>query len=294
MTKKSVKFEMNPLLSGPSLRDRVFSGSPFRLVPLSDIDVDPDQPRRVFEEKALSDLAESIREYGVLCPILLRPAEGGTFRLVSGERRYRASKIAGLEAIPAIMDVGPDDDARRLLKQMVENIQRQDLGSMEKALAVGQLRDQFGLSVREIAKRLGISKSMTQRSIDVLQLPDDLQAALIGGASESKILLLGQIEDKSVRKALVGQLEQLSRKEIEVLISDSKIGDKKVSHGGTPKNKPRKLSSSDQSLLATMQRSLGSKVDIKRSEANPEKGKLVLEFYSSSDLDEIYNRLTQS
>jgi len=294
MTKKSVKFEMNPLLSGPSLRDRVFSGSPFRLVPLADIDVDPDQPRRVFDEQPLADLADSIREYGVLCPILLRPAEGGTFRLVSGERRYRASKIAGLEAIPAIMDVGPNDDARRLLKQMVENLQRQDLNSMERALAVGQLKDQFGLSVRDIAKKLGISKSMVQRSVEVLQLPDDLQAALIAGASESKVLLLSQLNDRGLRKALIEQLENLSRKEIEALIAEGLSAGSKVSHGGTPKKKDKKLSSSDQRLLATMQRSLGSKVSIKRSESNSEKGKIVLEFYSSSDLDEIFKRITQS
>ena len=294
MTKKSVKFEMNPLLSGPSLKDRVFSGSPFRLVQIADIDIDPDQPRRVFDEQALSDLSESIKEYGVLCPILLRPSEGGTFRLVSGERRFRASKLAGLDAIPAIMDVGPNDDATRLLKQMVENLQRQDLNSMEKALAVGQLKDQFALSVREIAQRLGISKSMVQRSVDILQLPDDLQAALISGASESKILILSQIKDKSIRKTLVGQLSELSRKELQEIVSKDIAQGKKVSHRGTAEKKKKALSSSDQRLISSMQRSLGSKVDLKRSDSNPEKGKVVLEFYSSSDLEEIFSRITKS
>lgn len=290
MTKKSVKFEMNPLLSGPSLNDRVFSGSPFRLVPLADIDVDPDQPRRVFDEQALNDLADSIREYGVLSPILLRPLEGGTFRLVSGERRYRASKIANLEAIPAIMDVGPHDDARTLLKQMVENLQREDLASMERALAIGQLRDQFDFSVREIAKRLGISKSMVQRSLDVLQLPEDLQAALIAGASESKILMLANVSDRNLRALLISQLPELSRKDIEKIITEGKGSTDKVSHGGTV-SKKREVSADDRRLVEQLQRSLGTKVNLLRSESNPEKGRVVLEFYSSSDFEEIFNRL---
>ena len=116
---------------------------------------------------------------------------------------------------------------------MVENLQRQDLNSMEKALAVGQLKDQFALSVREIAQRLGISKSMVQRSVDILQLPDDLQAALISGASESKILILSQIKDKSIRKTLVGQLSELSRKELQEIVSKDIAQGKKVSHRGT-------------------------------------------------------------
>jgi ParB family chromosome partitioning protein len=292
MTKKSVKFEMNPLLSGPSLSERVFSGSPFRLIPVSDIDVDPDQPRRVFAEQALNDLADSIREYGVLSPILVRPQEGGTFRLVSGERRFRASKLAGLEAIPAIMDVGPESDARTLLKQMVENLQREDLGSLEKALAIGQLRDQFELSVREIAKRLGISKSMVQRSLEVLQLPEDLQAALIAGASESKVLMLANVSDRSLRALLVAQLEDLSRKDIEKIIAEGKGSTDKVSHGGTAVRKSKEPSSDDRRLVEQLQRSLGTKVNISRSDSSPEKGRLILDFYSASDLEEIYNRLS--
>jgi ParB family chromosome partitioning protein len=206
MTKKTVTFDLNPLFSGPSLRDREFSGSPFRLVPIADIDVNPEQPRRTFNEESLKELADSIKEYGVLSPVLIRPTEGGTFRLISGERRLRACKMVGIEAIPAIMDVGPDDESKTLSKQLVENLQREDLSSMERALAIGQLRDHFKLSVREIAKHLGLSKSLIQRSIEVLQLPDDLQAALIAGASESKILLLSQIKSRELRKELLAKI----------------------------------------------------------------------------------------
>ena len=218
MARKTLKFEMNPLLGGPTLEARTRSGSPYRLLPLAEIDVDPDQPRRNFDTEALAGLAASIKEHGVICPILVKVTAGGTYRVVAGERRLRASRLIGLETIPAIIDSEDADENNTLAKQLVENLQREDLSAIERALAVGQLRDRYGWSVREIAKKLGASKSLVQRSLDVLGLPEDLREALQLGASESKVLMLQQIEDRETRKALLERIEELSRNELELEI----------------------------------------------------------------------------
>jgi ParB family chromosome partitioning protein len=297
MARKTLKFEMNPLLSGPSLESRARTGSPYREISISDIDVDPDQPRRVFDQAALNELATSIKEYGVLCPILVRIAEGGTYRVVAGERRLRAAKLAGLDRIPAVVDSDKEDGKDVLAKQLVENLQRQDLSSMERALAIGQLREQFSWSVREVATHLGVSKSFVQRCIEVLELPDDLQAALIAGAPESKILLLAQIKDRAKRKSLIARLEQLSRsaleEELDELLGRGGQGDE-VSHGGTKRKKRKgpQLSVEDRRIVEEIQRTLGTKVEIARKSGDSGKGRLTLEFYSPTDLYEIYRRLT--
>ena len=292
MTRKTLNFEVNPLLSGPSLDARSRSGSPFRYIPVSDIDLDPDQPRRVFDEQALNELAESIKTYGVLSPVLVSVSAGGTYRLISGERRLRACKLISLEAIPAIVDYEDDDQETIFCKQIVENLQREDLSPMERALAIGQLRERFSLSVREISRRLGLSKSNVQRSLDVLALPDDLQAALIAGASESKVLLLKQVEDRESRRELIANLEELNREDLEIRISKL-LTEKGVSHRGTVK-KPKtksKLSAADQRIVDEIQHALGTKAKLIRSGSSKQRGKLVLEFYSEEDLHELHRRM---
>ena len=232
MSRKPVTLDNNPLFGGPSLAERARSGSPFRYLSVVDIDVDPDQPRRVFSDESLAELANSIKEYGVLSPVLVQVTPGGTYRLIAGERRLRASRALGLSTIPAIIDSEVGDDATVLGKQLVENIQRENLAPMERALAIGHLREKFSLSIRDISKKLGISKSVVQRSLDVLSLPDDLQAALIAGASESKVLLLAQLEDKAERKKIIPQLADITRSQLEDIISGASQLEV-VSHGGT-------------------------------------------------------------
>ena len=297
MTRKSISFDVNPLFGGPSLEARNRTGSPFRVLNLSEIDADPDQPRRVFGSDSLEELASSIKQFGVLCPIRVRVTAGGTYKLIAGERRFRAAKLAGLEAIPAVIDAedGSSDDS--LAKQLVENLQREDLTSMERALAIGQLKQTYSLSVREIAARLGVSKSLVQRSLEILSLPDDLQAALIAGAPESKILVLAEVADRAVRKKLLEELNQISRFELELRVKELHgAGDEKEdsSHGGTDKTPKERseISAEDQHIVEEIQRALGTKVHIARLRNKKEQGRLVIEFYSGEDLDEVFKRLT--
>lgn len=287
MTRKKIDLSMNPLLGGPSFNDRTKSGSPYRELSLSEIDVDPDQPRRVFSEDSLKDLSESIKAHGVLNPILVRLGAGGSYRLVAGERRFRASKLAGLESIPAVIDSGDTESSNVLAKQLVENIQREDLSSMEKALAIGQLRDQFSISIREIATQLGISKSSVQRSLEVLSLPEDLQQALISGAAESKILLIAEVEDKKKRQELIADLDSYTREELKKKVSEIKAGKQILSHSGTASSL-EKLSVEDKRIVSEIQRAVGTKVNMIRRGSG---GKLSIDFYSDDELSDIFNKL---
>ena len=296
MARKNLKFDLNPLLTGPSLEARTKSGSPYRLLPLSEIDVDPEQPRRSFDPESMSELAASIKEYGVLAPILVRVTAGGTYRVIAGERRLRASKLLSLDTIPAIIDTDENEDKSTLAKQLVENLQRADLSPFERAQALGQLRDRHSWSLREIARRLGMSKSLVQRSLELLELPEDLQTALLAGASESKVLLLRRIESRELRRKLLTELQEYSRAGLERRIQqlNAEEDGKELSHGGTAKRgtKHKKaLSADDKRVVEEIQRALGTKVLLLRAKNKAGQGKLLLEFYSEEDLSEMHRRL---
>ncbi len=284
MTKRKLVLANNPLLSGPRLEDRERTGIPYRELSLSLIDRDPNQPRVNFDEERLNELCESIKTYGVLSPILVRPGKTpGRYHLIAGERRFRAATKAGLETIPALIDQDSDTSGQRTLAmQLVENLQRADLSSLERAHAIGALKDTYNLSVREVAERLGVSKSMVQRSLEILELPDDLLNALREGAAESKILLLAKIENEEIRASYLKDLDILTRRQLEKDIEKSEPDEVRVE---------RALSPEDLRITDEIQRSLGLKVKMVKSSPENEGGKLVIEFYSNSDLQELFRKL---
>ena len=138
------------------------------------------QPRKHFNQEALEELAESIRVEGILQPLLVRPLEDGNFQIVAGERRWRASQIAGLRQLPVIIKEMTDEQA--LAIALIENLQREDLNPMEEALGFKELRDQFGLSQAEIATRVGKSRSAVANTLRLLSLPLALQDDIVNGA----------------------------------------------------------------------------------------------------------------
>jgi ParB family chromosome partitioning protein len=142
-----------------------------RELPVELISPNPQQPRRVFEEEALVALAESLRDRGVLQPILVRPLAGGTYELIAGERRWRAAQLAGLDTIPAI--VRPDDDAASLELALIENMAREDLNPLEAARAVAALVEELGLTREEVGRRVGRSRVAVSNLLRLLELPDD-------------------------------------------------------------------------------------------------------------------------
>jgi ParB family chromosome partitioning protein len=161
----------------------------------------PDQPRRSFDEDALQALADSVREQGILQPVLVRPKAGGSFELVAGERRWRAAKLAGLETVPAL--VQDRDDATSLEVALVENMARQDLNPVEEARAVAALVEELGLTREAVGKRVGRSRVAVSNLLRILDLPDEALALLEAGAlteGHGRALLLA--EDQADRRRL--------------------------------------------------------------------------------------------
>jgi len=148
-------------------------------VPVASVSPNPNQPRRHFDEESLTELSASISEMGVLQPILVRPADGGTFELIAGERRWRAAQRAGLATIPAIVRL--TDDASSVEQALVENLHREDLTALEEAAAYQQLLDEFGLTHDQVATRLGKSRSAITNSLRLLGLPPAVQHLLADG-----------------------------------------------------------------------------------------------------------------
>lgn len=286
MSKRSFSFANNPLMQGPALEERARGGVPYREIPLSAIEADPNQPRRSFDEEKLQELADSIKLYGVLSPILVRAAKlPGRFTVISGERRFRASHLAGLASIPAVVNQGDEALDRTLAIQLVENLQRDDLTPLERAQAIGALRDAHNLSIREIAEKLSISKSAVQRSLEILQLPDDLLVALREGAAESKVLLLAKIDDPALRASYLKDLDVLTRAELERNLKTPK------SEEANDDSVQKTVSAEDLRIVDEIQRALGMKVKLTRASADSENGRLSVDFYGDGDLQILFRRL---
>jgi ParB family chromosome partitioning protein len=286
MTKRGFSFANNPLMQGPALQERARGGVPYREIPLSAIEADPNQPRRTFDSEKLQELADSIKLYGVISPILVRAGKlPGRYTVISGERRFRAANLAGLSSIPAVVNQGDEAQDRMLAMQLVENLQRDDLTPLERAQAIGALRDAHNLSIRDIAEKLSISKSAVQRSLEILQLPDDLLNALREGASESKILLLAKIDDEKIRASYLKDLDVLTRSQLEKDLHEPKsaqANDDSVQKG---------LSAEDMRIADEIQRALGMKVKLTRSAPGVENGRLSIDFYGDGDLQVIFRKL---
>ncbi len=265
--------------------EAVFQIEVERIVP------NPHQPRREFNEEALRDLANSIREFGVLQPLVVskveEEGENGTivrYELIAGERRLLASKMAGLRTVPAIIRrIGIPREKLELA--VIENIQRENLNPIEEARAYARLQDEFNLTQREVASRLGKSREVIANALRLLNLPGEVQDALSSGRlNESQARLLLTIEDIGGQKQMLDEIlnSNLSVREIRRRISS-------VGKEPTASNKP--VFHDDPELVAAKERLeelLGTKVDLKKDGAS---GKITINFYSDEEFDAILNRI---
>lgn len=185
------------------------------------VNLNPDQPRKVFNEEELIELADSIKEYGVLQPIIVSKSKEGEFFLIAGERRLRASKMAGLNKIPAIIK---DVDCKNVaLIALVENVQRENLTFLEEAIAYKKLMDDFGLSQVEISKRVGKQQSTISNKIRLLSLPEDILELLIDNRlTERHARALLKLDNADLRKKVLERIiaNNLNVKQTEKLIED--------------------------------------------------------------------------
>ncbi len=178
--------------------------SDLRTIPIADITADPDQPRRFFGSDELVELANSIKEHGVLQPIVVAPHKPSGYIIVAGERRYRAAKLASLDKIPAI--VRTLSNQHKLEISLIENLQRQDLNVIETATAYIKLRDQFNMSYDDIAARVGKSSSAVNNTMRLLKLPTSIKEALMEGlVTEGQVRPLVNV-DPDVAESLLARI----------------------------------------------------------------------------------------
>ncbi len=254
-------------------------------VPLDKIHPNRYQPRTNFEPEALQELAESIRVHGLAQPLLISPsAIPGEFELVAGERRLRASKMAGLTEVPCV--VRPVSERERSELSLIENIQREDLNALEEADALRKLMAEFGLTQEEVAHTLGRSRPAVANKLRLLDLPDELKAALREGRlSEGHARTLLGITDRE-RQAEIGRRilqEKLTVREVEKLVLDWQS----ASSEGRVKTARRK-NPDVRHLEEELQRTLGRKVEI---QGRGKRGWVRISFYSLDDLQALLDHL---
>lgn len=252
-------------------------------VNLSDIEPNRDQPRRDFDEAALSELADSIAKHGLLQPIIVRPLSGGTYQIIAGERRWRACRMAGLHDVPVI--IKQMDDREYMEVALVENMQREDLNALEEAMGLSTLVETFGLTQEEVAERVGKSRSAVTNALRLLNLNESEREALRAGiisAGHARALL--SCEDEELReRMLLAAADGASVRELERMASAQK-----------KKNAPKKTVAKNtfyNEVELALRNELHRKVNITPSSTGKDRGTITIEFFSREELAEFAKKL---
>jgi ParB family chromosome partitioning protein len=267
----------------PSRQDSELSNE----IELSKIEVNPFQPRIKFDEEALNELAKSIKEIGIVQPITVRKLNSNSYQLIAGERRLRASKIAGLTKIPAYVRLAEDD--KMLEMALVENIQREDLDSIEIAISYQRLIDECDLTQESLSDRVGKKRSTISNYLRLLKLPAEIQK----GIREKQIRMgharaLVNVENREYQQSIykMAVSDDLSVRKIEELVREA--------NNGAPvkeKLKPVRLADEYESLKQHLSKHFDSKIDLKRNAKG--KGQIIIPFKSDDDLERILGVLDQ-
>ena len=250
---------------------------------LSDMEPNRQQPRKAFAEEAIAALADSIRQYGMLQPILVRPYQG-TYQIVAGERRWRAARMLGLDEVPVIIKEISDGEAMEIA--LIENLQRENLTPMEEANGYRQLMEQYGMTQEAVAKTVGRSRSAVANALRLLQLPEEIQMLLESGAisaGHGKALLAIANPEKQLEAAKRAANGTLTVRAIEKMA---------VSPDVEPPADPadQKIDSYFKEMELSLQERMGRRVSVQYGK---KKGALVLEFYDKVDLAALARRLTE-
>jgi ParB family chromosome partitioning protein len=239
------------------------------------VDPNPHQPRTSFDEAPLAELAASIREYGILQPLLVTRGEKGRYQLIAGERRLRAAKLAGLDEVPVVLRTL--DEQQKLELAIIENIQRENLNPIESALSYRRLIDEFSLSQEEAAKKVGKARSTVANALRLLSLSAEIKQGLIEGKiTEGHARSILAIEDRESQLRFFHSIvsEGLNVREAEM-------------HVQAKSQKPRKYT--DPNIRAAEKRlseAIGTKVKIRPKQ-------IIIEYYNEEDLDRIFKIITK-
>lgn len=255
------------------------------MVPVKDIETNPYQPRKEFDEAALQELAQSIREQGVITPITVRRMPDGKYQLIAGERRLRASQLAGLTELPAYIRIATDGQVMEMA--LVENIQRENLNAMEIALSYNALLEECQLTHEQLSQRVGKERSTITNYLRLLNLPAETQLALSSGQiSMAHARALINVDDPEQHLAILHDIvnRHLSVHQTEQMVKAAKNmqAPKKVTE------KPE-LPSTHSAAQSQMRQKLGSEVEIKRSRRG--KGTMTIHFNNDEDFERIIKLL---
>lgn len=269
----------------------------FRELPVSQIQPNAHQPREHFDEEALVSLTHSVRELGVLQPVLVRPAGPERYELIAGERRWRAAKRAGLQSIPSV--IRRIDDSASLEQAVVENLHRQDLGPLEEAAAYQQLIEDFHFSHDDVARRVGKSRSAVTNTVRLLQLPANIQRLVVDGqlsAGHARALL--GTPDRAYQDALARRAvaDHLTVREVEEAVrarSDT-AEPRPLSPGASP---PAHTSRAGRPVrppgLLELESLLSDRLDTRvKVSMGASRGRVTIDFATLEDLERIYRAMT--
>jgi ParB family chromosome partitioning protein len=251
-------------------------------IPVARVSPNPQQPRQAISQESLTELAASIREHGVIQPLVVTQV-GDEYRLIAGERRWRAAQLAGLATVPAIIKETTPQQMLELA--LVENIQRADLNPLEEASAYRQLIDEFGLTQEQVAERVGRSRTAVANTVRLLRLSDDLKEALatdrISEGHARALLALSAV--RLQRQALdIVERRGLNVRQTEALVRELQAEPKSAASEVEP------LSPQDRDAVDRFQTRLGTKVNLVRGKKG---GRVVIHFYSEEELQAIYEAI---
>ena len=258
-------------------------------VELSQIEPNPNQPRREFDQEALQELANSIRELGIIQPITLRKVEGGKYQIIAGERRWRASQLAGLQTIPAYIVSVEDQGVMEMA--LVENIQREDLNAIEIALAYQHLAETTGMTQAKISERVGKSRAAVTNYLRLLKLPAQVQIALKNheiDMGHARALLSLDSPSQQIKLFLAVQQQQLSVRKVEEIVQSLKSGDDIKTAKGKIASKAS-LPEEFNVLRDRLSQFFQAKVQMTCSPKG--KGKISIQFDNEEQLERIMNAL---
>jgi ParB family chromosome partitioning protein len=254
-------------------------------LPIGKIETNPFQPREDFDETSLAELSQSITEQGIIQPLTVRKMGYDKYQLISGERRFRAAKLAGIEAVPCYIRVANDE--QMLEWALIENIQRENLNAIEIAISYNRLIEECSLTQDELSKKVGKNRTTVTNYMRLLKLPAEVQAALRDGSiSMGHARSLINVENEAKQLVITRKIiaEELSVREVEKLVRQL---DKVIA----PVSKPGKIALplKYEVLKDTLQERLNRKVEVKRTSKG--KGSIVIPFKSDDDLQSIISKL---
>lgn len=255
------------------------SGESVRLS-INEIEPNRDQPRKIFEEQALAELSASIKEHGVLQPLLVRPMADGSYRLVAGERRYRAARMAGVTEVPVTIREMTDEEES--IFALIENLHREDLNAIEEAQGIKTLIDTFGFTQEEAAQKVGKSRTAVTNSLRLLNLPEDISALVRDGKismGHARALLSFEDVAEASRVAQLVVKDGISVRDVERLAKSAQKTKK------SPEKREKKRDIFYDEVEIALSKMLGRKVKVFVSKGGS--GTLEVEFFSKSDLEKL-------